>query len=170
MCVGVQCGKTCCFMIRNLQRRSFFIKRCPKIEVFHANFGTSSFKRCVYELSDVVWTNLLCMMYDGGVSTTALGPCSSLVTFVPLQFPRVCIVPDTRGACLSLSCGTVSTTADLATKCLPLMGNIATQSWSMTDEWPSEVTLTSERMSTEVSTVQRCFFAFLGSFSLHEFS
>ena len=44
MCVGVQCGKTCCFMCI-VQQGAFFIKRCPKFDGFHAHFEPSSFIR-----------------------------------------------------------------------------------------------------------------------------
>ena len=52
-----------------------------------------------------------------------------------LQFSKVCTVIESRGTCQELSCSTVRITADLATKCSPLTGNIATKSWSMSDEW-----------------------------------
>ena len=51
-----------------------------------------------------------------------------------LQFSRVCTVIESRGTCQELSCSTVRITADLVTTC-SLTGNIATKSWSMSDEW-----------------------------------
>ena len=107
-------------------------------------------------------------MDDEGVRTTVLDArlspetsCSS----VSLQLSRVCIVTEYRGTCLELNCRSVSITADLATHCWPLMGNIASKSWLMIDEWSYDLILAVERMLAEVSTVQMFSLVFLGEFS-----
>ena len=53
----------------------------------------------------------------------------------------------------------MSATADLATECWPWMGNIATTSWSMIDEWSSELTLAVQRMLTQVSRTDFSLFS-----------
>ena len=77
-------------------------------------------------------------MDDDGVCTTVPDPCLSLVTSVSLQFARACVVTESRGSYVKLNY--MSIKADLATERWPLMGNIATKSWSMIEERASGVT------------------------------
>ena len=51
---------------------------------------------------------------------------------------------------------------------LAVDGDTAIKSWSMIDEWSSEVTLAVKRMMTQVSTVHRFFLVILCAFSVHE--